>query len=157
MKRISLFTTTLAVLLCSAGSLRAQEMHTHQHEHTGQLGRVNFTVSCSPQAQKQFNRAVAWLHSFEYEEAEKAFTEVTVTDPRCAMGHWGVAMSNYHPLWALPTAAELQKGLSAVEKAKSAGAPHSARARLHRGAWKFFTKTQTVSIIGHARSHTATR
>ena len=38
------------------------------------------------------------------------------------MAHWGVAMSNYHPLWAAPTPAELQRGWAAVEKAKAAGA-----------------------------------
>lgn len=96
--------------------------HTHPHDPSEKLGQVNFTVSCNPQAQRQFNRAVAWLHSFEYEEAEKAFREVTVTDPRCGMGYWGVAMSNYHPIWAPPTAAELQKGSSAIEKAKAVGA-----------------------------------
>jgi tetratricopeptide (TPR) repeat protein len=69
-----------------------------------------------------FNHAVAWLHSFEYEEAGRAFTEVTVADPRCGMGHWGVAMSNYHPLWAPPSAEELKRGREAVEKARSAGA-----------------------------------
>ena len=71
----------------------AQEMHQHQHDPSEKLGRVSFTVSCTPAAQKQFNRAVAWLHSFEYEEAEKAFKEVAATDPRCGMAHWGVAMS----------------------------------------------------------------
>ncbi|MCA1614252.1 MAG: hypothetical protein LC800_08955 [Acidobacteria bacterium] len=50
------------------------------------------------------------------------FAGVTVTDPRCGMGYWGVAMSNYHPLWAPPTAAEMRKGASAVERAKSVGA-----------------------------------
>ena len=105
-----------------AASAVAQEMHPHKHEASEVLGVVNFTVSCKPQAQKQFNRAVAWLHSFEYEEAEKAFTEVTVSDPQCGMGYWGIAMSNYHPLWAPPSAAELKKGWTAVEKAKTAGA-----------------------------------
>ena len=100
----------------------SQEMHPHKHDASESVGTVHFAVSCKPQAQKQFNRAVAWLHSFEYEEAEKAFTEVTVTDPKCAMGYWGVAMSNYHPLWVPPTPAELQKGWAAVEKAKAAGA-----------------------------------
>jgi len=38
------------------------------------------------------------------------------------MAHWGVAMTNYHPLWAAPTAAELKRGLAAVEKAKLTGA-----------------------------------
>jgi tetratricopeptide (TPR) repeat protein len=105
-----------------ATPLIAQEMHPHKHEPSESLGVVHFAVSCKPQAQKQFDRAVAWLHSFEYEEAEKAFTEVTVADPQCGMGYWGVAMSNYHPLWAPPSAAELKKGWTAVEKAKAAGA-----------------------------------
>ena len=103
-------------------SAHSQERHPHKHDASESVGVVHFLVSCKPQAQKQFNRAVAWVHSFEYEEAEKAFTEVTVTDPQCAMGYWGVAMSNYHPLWAPPNAAELNKGWAAVEKAKAAGA-----------------------------------
>lgn len=121
---VALSTAALLVaLLCRPLPAGAQEEHRHQHEPAEKLGRVNFPVSCSPQARRQFNRAVAWLHSFEYEEAEKAFAEVTVTDPRCGMGYWGVAMSNYHPIWAPPSAAELRKGLGAVEKAKSVGAP----------------------------------
>jgi tetratricopeptide (TPR) repeat protein len=100
----------------------AQEGHQHRHEPSEKLGQVNFKISCNPQAQKQFNRAVAWLHSFEYEEAAKAFTEVTVTDPRCGMGYWGIAMSKYHSIWVPPTVAELQQGSSAIEKAKTVGA-----------------------------------
>ncbi|HEX7176492.1 MAG TPA: hypothetical protein VF240_14600 [Pyrinomonadaceae bacterium] len=117
----SLAAATLLAFLCRTPPARAQEAHEHQHEPSEKLGRVNFNVSCNPQARKQFNRAVAWLHSFEYEEAEKVFNEVTVTDPRCGMGYWGIAMSNYHPIWAPPSAAELKKGLSAIEKAKAAG------------------------------------
>jgi tetratricopeptide (TPR) repeat protein len=128
-----------AALLLYTPSARAQEAHQHHHESSEKLGRVNFTVSCSPQARKQFNRAVAWLHSFEYEEAEKAFTEIAATDPQCGMAYWGVAMSNYHPLWAPPGAAELKKGLSAVEKAKAAGA-RSARERDYIAAMERFYK-----------------
>jgi tetratricopeptide (TPR) repeat protein len=112
----------VAALLVCATAVLAQEMHPHQHDASEKLGSVHFAVSCKPQAQKQFNRAVAWLHSFEYEEAEKAFTEVTITDPKCGMGYWGVAMSNYHPLWVPPSASELNKGRTAVQKAKSVGA-----------------------------------
>jgi hypothetical protein len=110
--------------LCHSHSLTAQTgyQHTHSHDPSEELGNVNFAVSCNPQAQRQFNRAVAWLHSFEYEEAEKAFSEVTVIDPRCAMGYWGIAMSNYHTIWTPPTAAELRKGSSAIENAKAAAA-----------------------------------
>jgi tetratricopeptide (TPR) repeat protein len=94
----------------------------HRHEPSEKLGHVSFTISCAPQAQKQFNRAVAWLHSFEYEEAEKAFTEVAATDARCGMAYWGVAMTSYHPLWAAPTPDELKRGWNAIEKAKATGA-----------------------------------
>lgn len=119
----SLTASLLAAGVCRVPSAAAQEAHRHHHEHSEQqLGRVNFPVSCNADARTRFNRAVAWLHSFEYEEAEKAFAEVTRADPRCAMGYWGVAMSNYHPIWAPPGAAELKKGREAVERAESVGA-----------------------------------
>jgi len=115
-----LFTSFL--LLISLNAATAQETHPHKHEMGEQVGRVNFKNSCSPKTQSQFNRAVAWLHSFEYEEAEREFTQIAAADPQCGMAYWGVAMSNYHPLWAPPTPDELKKGLSAVEKANLAGA-----------------------------------
>ena len=134
MKRVLLLVTAI---LLSAIIVEAQHGD-HRHEAT-ELGRVNFTVSCTPPAQKQFNRAVAWLHSFEYEEAEKAFTEVATTDPRCGMAYWGVAMSNYHPLWAPPTPAELKRGSDAIEKAKLTGA-RTQRERDYIAALELFYK-----------------
>src|SRR5436309_15304626 len=86
------------------------------------LGTVVFPVSCTPVASQQFARAVAMLHSFWYEEAVKAFTEVTVTDPSCGMGFWGVAMSRYYPLWYPPSEATLKSGLVALDRAKTIGA-----------------------------------
>src|ERR1041385_4400730 len=127
----------IALLSCNVLSVRAQM--THQHDPAEKLGVVNFKTSCSPQAQKEFNHAVAWLHSFEYEEAEHAFTEVTAADPKCGMGYWGIAMANYHPLWAAPTPSQLQKGWSAVEKAKATGA-HTERERAYIAALETFYK-----------------
>jgi len=115
--RMKRFLQVTLLGLLFAASAKAQDAHQHQHQH--ELGKVNFAVSCSPSAQQQFNRAVAWLHSFEYEEAEKAFTQVASTDPKCVMGYWGVAMSNYHPIWVPPSEEELKKGRAAIEKAKS--------------------------------------
>ncbi len=131
--------TLLASIICQTQIAKAQEPHQHQSDDSEKLGQVNFAISCNAHAQKQFNRAVAWLHSFEYEEAEKVFTEVTVTDPRCGMGYWGIAMSNYHPIWAPPNAAELQKGAAAIEKAKSVGAQKE-RERDHIAAIAVFYK-----------------
>jgi tetratricopeptide (TPR) repeat protein len=143
----------LALLLCHPPSAGAQEAHQHHHDQTEKLGRVNFNVSCIPEAQRQFNRAVAWLHSFEYEEAEKAFGEVAATDPRCAMAFWGVAMSNYHPLWAPPTAAELQKGARAVEQARAAGAPTQRERDYIAAAESFFKDSDRLDHRTRARAY----
>jgi hypothetical protein len=95
----------------------AQETHPHKHELSEKLGQVNFATSCTKPAQQKFNRAVALLHSFWYDEAEKAFSDVAETDPKCGMGHWGVAMTWYHPVWQPPTKIEMQNGIAAAEKA----------------------------------------
>ena len=112
-----------AIFVYQLPIIRAQQSHRHQAGDSKELGQVNFPISCNAKTQKQFNLAVAWLHSFEYEEAERVFTKVTVSDPQCAMGFWGIAMSNYHPLWAPPNAAALRNGTAAAVKAKSIGAP----------------------------------
>lgn len=124
MKLSSLIKTASFVTVLCLAPVQAQDMdmHTHQHDASEKLGRVNFSVSCKPAARVQFNRATALLHSFWYGEAEKAYAGVAKTDPACAMAYWGVAMSLYHPVWAPATIEELQKGRAAVEQAKSTGA-----------------------------------
>jgi tetratricopeptide (TPR) repeat protein len=82
------------------------------------FGSVHFLVSAGPALKKEFSQAVAILHSFEYIEAEKAFAAVIEKDPSCAMAYWGVAMSNFHPLWEPPTEDELKKGARAIEIAQ---------------------------------------
>ncbi|HVR71614.1 MAG TPA: hypothetical protein VMT87_12300, partial [Vicinamibacteria bacterium] len=122
MRRRSPLSTLLVCAL--AVTARAQEQdHSHHHARPEKLGTVSFPISCAPAVQAPFARAVALLHSFWYDEAEKAFGEVAAADPSCAMAHWGVAMSLYHPIWAPPTPAELKRGQEAVAKAKAAAAP----------------------------------
>ena len=122
--KLATFVLTILLTVALHSSAPAQQEHQHQHDHGDreQLGQVSFRISCSPAAQKQFNRAVAWLHSFEYDEAERAFREVATADPACGMAYWGIAMSLYHELWAAPSPDELKKGSAAVEKARSVGA-----------------------------------
>jgi len=106
-----------AALVLAIGLLPAYGQH-----ETHEIGVVHFPVSCTAAAQKTFERGVALLHSFWYEEAEKAFSEVTRIDPGCAMGYWGIAMSHYHPVWLPPSATDLREGRAAVERAKAAAA-----------------------------------
>ena len=84
------------------------------------IGEADFPISCNGAAQTQFDRGVALLHSFWYEEALKAFRAVTRTDPSCAMGYWGIAMSLWHPLW-LPPNEDTVRGQMAVAKAETLG------------------------------------
>ncbi len=84
-----------------------------------QFGTIVFDISCPDKVKRDFNLAVALLHSFEYEEAEKVFAKIIDTEPGCAMAYWGVAMCNFHPLWAPSTPAELEKGARVIEIAKS--------------------------------------
>jgi tetratricopeptide (TPR) repeat protein len=83
------------------------------------FGTVSFETSCPQSVKADFDLAVSLLHSFEYDEAEKAFAKVIDEEPACAMAYWGVAMSNYHPLWSPPTQAELEKGAKAIAIARS--------------------------------------
>ena len=123
-----------------------------QAQAVGKVGEVGFPVSCSAEAQQQFTRAVALLHSFWYEEAVKAFTGVAETDPSCAMAYWGVAMSNWYPLWYPPSAAALKAGYDAVAKAQSIGAKTDrerdyidAIATFYRDSDKLDNRTRSVA------------
>lgn len=83
------------------------------------FGTVAFEISSTKKVKEDFNLAIALLHSFEYDEAEKVFAKITDQEPGCAMAYWGVAMCNYHPLWTPPTGLELKKGAKAIEVAQS--------------------------------------
>jgi tetratricopeptide (TPR) repeat protein len=77
---------------------------------TESFGEVDFSLSCSYETRETFNLAISLLHSFEYEEAEKAFVKVIDMDPDCAMAYWGVSMSIFHSLWMQSDLSYLEKG-----------------------------------------------
>jgi hypothetical protein len=81
---------------------------------------VDFEISCGPTSRQAFKHAVWTLHSFWYPEALKEFTAIAASEPGCAMAYWGVAMSNWYPLWYPPSPAALKAGSEAVAKAMTA-------------------------------------
>lgn len=95
--------------------LMADEGHHHEAISPEEFGTVRFPVSCTAEAQKQFERGVALLHSFWYEEAEKTFEGVAKTDPRCAMAQWGIAMSKWHQLWNRPDEPTIKTAAAAIK------------------------------------------
>jgi tetratricopeptide (TPR) repeat protein len=105
--------------------------HHHEDLTAGQLGTVVFPVSCAPSVQKPFERGVALLHSFWYEEAEKEFQQIAQDDPHCAMAHWGVAMSLWHQLWNQPDDKVIVRGLDEVHEAKTTDGPTTPREKAY--------------------------
>ena len=101
------------------------------------LGSVAFSVSCSAQVRAPFNRGVALLHDFWYEEAQRQFVEIARRDPGCAMAHWGIAMSVFHQIWDRPDEATNARAWTEMQAARSPPAK-SARERAYIAALSEF-------------------
>jgi tetratricopeptide (TPR) repeat protein len=56
-------------------------------------------ISAPADAQREFLRGLAALHTFEYEEANDAFLTAQKLDPDFAMAYWGEAMTYHQTLW----------------------------------------------------------
>jgi hypothetical protein len=104
------------------------------------FGRVTFKTSCTPEAQKEFERGLAQLHSFFFPETVKTFSAIPQTDPDCAIAYWGIAISQRpNPLVGPFDAATLKRGLEAIEKGEAVGAK-TERERDWLGALKEYFK-----------------
>jgi tetratricopeptide (TPR) repeat protein len=143
----------LAIFIPALADDEKDHLH-HEDLTTAQLGLVNFTVSCSPAVQKPFERGVALLHSFWYEEAEKEFMQVSADDPHCAMAHWGVAMSLWHQLWNEPDSKVIQHGLDEVHQAKTTDGPTTPREQAYIAAIAaFYTDSEKLNHKARAKSY----
>ena len=83
------------------------------------LGTVSFPVSCAASTQRGFDRGVALLHDFWYEEARPQFERILKSDPGCSMAHWGVAMSIFHQIWERPDDDAMATGWREIEAAEA--------------------------------------
>ena len=133
----------------------AQQPHTQAQGAPGvkRLGEVSFPVSCAPNVQADFNRAVALLHSFQYEIAEQAFADVAQKDPQCAMAHWGRALSLYHPVWEWPDTETIQKGHSHIQRAEELGAKTPRERGYLHAASVFYQDSTTMKVADRATAY----
>jgi hypothetical protein len=140
-----------------AGTAVAEDDQAHHHHEdltATQLGTVTFPVSCAPFVQKPFERGVALLHSFWYEEAEKEFQQIAVDDPQCVMAHWGVAMSLWHQLWNNPDDKVIQRGLDEVHEAKTTDGPTTAREKAYIAAIAaFYSDSKRLNHEARAKAY----
>ncbi|HEY1656962.1 MAG TPA: hypothetical protein VGG14_01340 [Candidatus Sulfotelmatobacter sp.] len=122
LKSLSFLLLCFSVIFAISTFALDDDMPGHHHDGAEQLGKVSFPISCAPGSQSAFERGVALMHSFEYEKAEKQFTDIAQKDPGCAMAHWGVAMSLFHEIWERPGDSTLKHGHEEMEQAQRIGA-----------------------------------
>ena len=139
-----------AVTFCCASA--ADEGHHHEEITAAQLGTVHFPTSCAAGVQKSFERGVALLHSFWYEEAEKQFEAVAKDDSSCAIAHWGVAMSYFHQIWSRPNESDNAEGWAEMQKAQSPAAK-TARERAYIAALSDFYRPEKQEFAERVQAY----
>ena len=126
--RIAFVVLALAVA-SAAGAQHDAHPAGHPRDRAPSLGRIVFPNSGSAAAQAPFLRGVALLHSYEYDDAARAFREVQSADPGFALGYWMEAITYSHIDWR---AENLRASRAALAKLASTPAERLARARTHR-------------------------
>ena len=145
--------TILALLASAAFSPLAAQGHAHHG--TERLGRVVFPVSCNAKARQGFERSMALLHSFWWEEGERAFQAVAAADSTCAMAYWGLALVRWrNPVAGGPGAADLRAGQEAARRAAALGGRTPRERDFIDAAAALYGDTGTVPNSARLRRYT---
>ena len=93
-----------------------------QDDTDQKFGTVHFATSCNETAQRRFDRAMRYQHSFWYKASREIFEETLKADPTCGIAYWGMALGLLdNPHNPIP-APNLPLGLAAIQAAKATGA-----------------------------------
>jgi hypothetical protein len=132
----------LSVLVASPST--GQE---HPHETGEKLGAVHFATSCNAVAQKDMNRAVALLHSFQFSRAIEGFNGVLGEDATCPIAYWGIALSAWSNPFApgLKDKGQLQLGRQSVERGTAVGAKTERERAYLAAVGKLYSDFETTS------------
>ena len=146
------FGCVLAICIGLPALAAADEGHHHTLTEK-EVGSVHFANSCSKAVQTDFQRAVALLHSFQYEQTREAFNDISKHDPQCAIALWGVAMSHYHGLWHN---GDTNAGRAALLKAQEIATRNhatTARERAYIDALAEFYKEDAEDEYAHSQAY----
>jgi tetratricopeptide (TPR) repeat protein len=116
---MKIYSLLLISLIGSAGFAAENTATSPTISSAERLGTVSFSVSCASAVQARFNRGVALLHDFWYQEAQRQFEDIEKADPNCAMAHWGAAMSLFHQIWDRPDEATVAHGWREMQAAQA--------------------------------------
>jgi hypothetical protein len=136
----------LSVTFALLGLVVVATQHPRPSPTDQEIGTVRFVTSCSATVQPSFNRAVALLHSFAFSQATEGFNAVLRADPRCAVAWWGLALSAWgNPFAAgIKPAAQIQRGLDAVTRGRSTGAPSARESRYIEAVARLYEHADSV-------------
>jgi len=96
----------------------------HVHGTSEKLGVVHFATSCNSEAQKEFDRATALLHSFQFSGAIQGYNTALKNDETCGIAYWGIALSDWSNPFAvgIKDTSQLRAGQDSVVLGKKIGA-----------------------------------
>ena len=118
---MSKISRTAVIVFAGAALISSPQLAAAQVDD-GKLGIVHFETSCTPEAQKLFDRGMLYQHSFWFRASQHEFEATLKADPSCGIAYWGIALSkllNPH----VPTPAKnLAEGTAAIDKGKDVGA-----------------------------------
>ena len=95
-----------SLALVQPGAAPQQAADSRVSRDPSAFGQVNMQLSCAPSAKVSFQQGLALLHSFWWAEARKHFQSAAQADPRCALAHWGEAMTYNDGLHGPPSEEE---------------------------------------------------
>ena len=114
--------SSLAMTIAGVTVLGFSSPSVAQDNTDQKLGTVHFETSCNETAQRRFDRAMRYQHSFWYTASKEIYEETLKADPECAIAYWGIALSYLNNPHSPIPAPNLPLGLAAIEKAKAGGA-----------------------------------
>ena len=113
-----------AAALCVGLGLLAPATSHDVADAPAKLGKVHFKVECNAAAQKEFNLAMAYYHSFAWGYIKDPLEHTLKADPTCGMANWARALSMLDNPFGWPgnvSAQTLADGLAMLDAARQAG------------------------------------
>jgi Tfp pilus assembly protein PilF len=118
------FSTAVAALCLGLAAPLTGDAHEASHTTPARLGKVHFKVECNATAQKEFDLAMAYYHSFAWHRYEAPLERVLKADPTCGMAHWArsLAILDNPFIWpGILSPAKLNDAQAALEAARKIG------------------------------------
>ncbi len=88
------------------------------------LGTVHFEVGCNAAAQREFDLAMAYYHSFAWEQIKAPLDRALAADPKCGMTYWARALASLDNPFGWPgnvSSKTLADGAALLDQARKTG------------------------------------